>query len=232
MLVTTVSDERLEADLAAGVIGCLGCGGRLSPWGFARSREVRLRDGVRSLTPRRACCQGCGATHVLCPSWSVPRRRDGAEVIGEALALAARGEGHRPIARRLGRFTGNGPWVAARSQGEGREPAGVRRQGVRAGPRPPERGHPGRQRAGRRGRGDHARRQGLRAAVWSSPGRSVGASGMPHGWAPRRPAVAAAVAVWRRRAPARPHRHPAAHGGCGSSAAAAPACPPPASFGA
>jgi len=43
---------------------------------------------------------------VLCPSWSVPRRRDGAEVIGEALRLAARGEGHRRIARRVSRPPG------------------------------------------------------------------------------------------------------------------------------
>jgi uncharacterized protein DUF6431 len=128
MLLTTVSDERLEADLAAGVIGCPGCGGRLSRWGFARSREVRMRDGVRSVTPRRACCQGCGRTHVLCPSWSVPRRRDGAEVIGEALAQAARGEGHRPIARRLGRPPGTvRGWLrAARARAESLRACGAR----------------------------------------------------------------------------------------------------------
>jgi transposase-like protein len=39
-------------------------------------------------------------------SWSVPRRRDGAQVIGEALRLAAEGLGHRPIARRVGRPEG------------------------------------------------------------------------------------------------------------------------------
>jgi hypothetical protein len=128
MLLISVSDERLEADLAAGVIGCPGCGGRLAPWGFARSREVRLRDGVRSVTPRRACCQGCDATHVLSPSWSVPRRRDGAEVIGEALAQAARGEGHRPIARRLGRPPGTvRGWLrAARARAESLRACGAR----------------------------------------------------------------------------------------------------------
>jgi hypothetical protein len=195
MLLTTISEKRLEADLAAGAIGCPDCGGRLSPWGFARSREVRMRDGVRALTPRRACCQGCGATHVLAPSWSVPRRRDGAEVIGEALAQAALGAGHRSIGRRLGRPAGTvRGWLrAARARAE--EPAGVRRQvGVRARPRPAGRGHSGRQRAGRRGRGDHARREGLRAAVRSSPCRSVGAGGVSHGRASRWPAVAAAVA--------------------------------------
>jgi hypothetical protein len=29
--------------------------------------------------------------HVLLPAWSVPRRRDGAEVIGRALVLKAQG---------------------------------------------------------------------------------------------------------------------------------------------
>jgi Domain of unknown function (DUF6431) len=128
MLLTMVSDEQLEADLAAGAAGCPGCGGRLLRWGFARSRELRMRDGVRSVTPRRASCQGCGATHVLCPSWSVPRRRDGAEVIGEALARAAAGEGHRPIARRLGRPPGTvRGWLrAARSRAESLRACGAR----------------------------------------------------------------------------------------------------------
>jgi hypothetical protein len=106
LLSIAINQERLEAELAAGGVACPGCGGRLARWGYARSREVRLLDGVRSVRPRRACCQGCGSTHVLCPSWLVPRRRDGAEVIGEALALAVRGEGHRRIARRLERPPG------------------------------------------------------------------------------------------------------------------------------
>lgn len=128
MLLTTVSDERLETDLAAGVVSCPGCGGPLSPWGFARSREVRMLYGVRSVTPRRACCQRCGTTHVLAPSWSVARRRDGAEVIGEALARAARGEGHRPIARRLGRPPGTvRGWLrAARARAESLRACGAR----------------------------------------------------------------------------------------------------------
>jgi hypothetical protein len=106
MLQVAISAQQLEVVLAAGELACPDCSGRLSRWGFARSREVRMRDGVRSLRPRRALCVGCDATHVLCPSWSVPRRRDGAEVIGEALRLAAGGEGHRRIARRLHRPPG------------------------------------------------------------------------------------------------------------------------------
>lgn len=122
------NEERLEADLAAGRVACPACGGRLSPWGFARSREVRMRDGARRMTPRRAVCGGCGATHVLCPSWSVPRRRDGAEVIGEALALAAGGQGHRRIARRLGRPPGTvRGWLrAGRTRAESLRACGIR----------------------------------------------------------------------------------------------------------
>jgi hypothetical protein len=106
MLSVALSPEGLEAALAAGDLACPVCCGRLSPWGFARSREVRLLDEVRSLRPRRAVCGGCGATHVLAPAWAVPRRRDGVEVIGQALVLASRGAGHRVIARRLGRPPG------------------------------------------------------------------------------------------------------------------------------
>jgi hypothetical protein len=74
--------------------------------GFRALARVRMLAGVRSVRPRRACCGSCGTTHVLCPAWSVPRRRDGSEVIGEALRQAAGGAGHRVIARRLGRPPG------------------------------------------------------------------------------------------------------------------------------
>jgi transposase-like protein len=106
MLQVAITPERVEAALAAGELACPGCSERLSPWGFARSREVRLADEVRPLIPRRARCGACETTHVLSPSWAVPRRRDGAEVIGEALRLAATGVGHRVIARELGRPEG------------------------------------------------------------------------------------------------------------------------------
>ena len=120
MLTVAVSEQQLEAELDAGALSCPDCYGRLSPWGFARSREVRMLAGVRSVRPRRACCGGCGATHVLCPAWSVLRRRDGAEVIGEALRQAAQGAGHRVIAQRLGRPPGTvRGWLrAARARSE------------------------------------------------------------------------------------------------------------------
>lgn len=101
-----VEPEVVEADLAAGRLCCPACEGPLARWGFARERQVRTRDGIRSITPRRACCQPCGTTHVLLPAWAVPRRRDSAEVIGTALLDNARGLGHRRIAARIGRPPG------------------------------------------------------------------------------------------------------------------------------
>jgi len=120
MLQVAITPERLEAVLTAGELACPACSGPLSPWGFARSRAVRLAHGTRSLAPRRARCAGCERTHVLSPAWSVPRRRDGAEVIGEALLLAAGGAGHRVIARHVGRPEGTvRGWLrAARARAE------------------------------------------------------------------------------------------------------------------
>ena len=106
MLSIAISQEDVEAALAAGELACPRCWGPLSPWGFARSRVVRLRHGTRRVTPRRACCRACATTHVLSPAWLVPRRRDGVEVIGEALRLAVAGAGHRVIARQLDRPAG------------------------------------------------------------------------------------------------------------------------------
>ncbi len=106
MLSIVITLERVEAALAAGELACPACSGPLSPWGFARSREVRLLHETRSVRPRRAYCPACERTHVISPAWLVPRRRDGAEVIGEALRLAASGAGHRVIARQLERPPG------------------------------------------------------------------------------------------------------------------------------
>jgi hypothetical protein len=109
---------------------------------------------------RRTCCVRRGRS---------PRRRDCAEVIGEALALAAAGAGHRRDRPAAGSPAGDGPWMAARRQDAGGEPARVRGQ-IRlcAGPGRADRGHPGRQRARRRGRGDHARRPRAGVALRTS----------------------------------------------------------------
>jgi hypothetical protein len=101
-----INPDVLEAWLTAGRVRCPGCDGSLAPWGWAREREVRMLRGVRCVRPRRARCEPCQTTHVLLPWWSVPRRRDAAEVIGQALVLKAGGVGHRTIADRLGRPPG------------------------------------------------------------------------------------------------------------------------------
>jgi hypothetical protein len=125
----------------------------------------------------------------------------------------------RPSARAT---TGHSSRLAACRQATSGEPAGVRDQvDVHAGSRGRS-GHAGRKRARRRDRGDHARRPRLGAALRPRTRRRVGASGVPDRRAALGPAGAAAVAGRSRSCPsARPHCHPAAHGGCGSSAATA-----------
>ena len=103
VLAIIVEPDVVEADLAAGRLRCPGCDGPLRRWGFARERQVRTLDGARSIRPRRARCEPCETTHVLLAAWAVPRRRDSAEVIGEALLCKAQGLGHRRIAAQLER---------------------------------------------------------------------------------------------------------------------------------
>jgi len=120
MLSIAITPECVEAALAAGELACPVCSGPLSAWGFARSRDVRTLTDARPVRPRRVRCALCKTTHVLSPSWVVPRRRDSAQVIGEALRLAAEGIGHRPIANRLQRPEGTvRGWLrAARNRAE------------------------------------------------------------------------------------------------------------------
>jgi len=93
-----------EADLAAGVLACPGCAGRLRPWSWAAVRRVRQLDGSHvAVRPRRVRCAACRGTHVLLPAWCLPRRADTVEVVGAALAAHAAGRGHRGIAADLGR---------------------------------------------------------------------------------------------------------------------------------
>ena len=93
---------RVEKELAAALLRCPECGDRLAPWAHARWRTIRSADGERRVRPRRGRCVGCGLTQVLLPDDLLLRRRDDAAVIGSALVAHAGGEGHRPIALRLG----------------------------------------------------------------------------------------------------------------------------------
>ena len=131
MLTIAITPDQVEAALAAGELVCPACSGPLSPWGYAGSRVVRLRHQACSVTPRRAQCRACESTQVISYAWLVPRRRDGVEVIGEALRLAAGGVGHRAIARQLDRPGTVRGWLrAARRRAEGLRACATRWTGV------------------------------------------------------------------------------------------------------
>jgi hypothetical protein len=102
MLIVCAEQARVEAELVGGLLGCPSCRERLGPWGHGRERVLRCSAGDRLLRPRRARCRGCEGTHVLLPDMSLLRRQDEVAVIGAAIAARIAGEGHRPIARRLG----------------------------------------------------------------------------------------------------------------------------------
>jgi len=131
-MIMAVHADKMEAQLQAGRLSCR-CAGRLRPWGHARSRLIRQRDGSHvALRPRRAICTRCEKTHVLLPLWSLPRRRDAVETLGDALLRAVAGHGHRRIARELGlppstvrnwlrRARGRAEWLRQRAVRAGRE---------------------------------------------------------------------------------------------------------------
>lgn len=102
MLIVCAEEARVEAELVGGLLGCPSCRAVLGPWGHGRERVLRCSAGERLLRPRRARCRGCEGTHVLLPDLVLSRRRDEVVVIGAAIAAKVTGEGHRPIARRLG----------------------------------------------------------------------------------------------------------------------------------
>lgn len=103
MLIVENDVARVERDLAAGVVECPGCGGRLAPWAFARRRLLRAETGPVEVRPRRARCVSCAKTQVLLPDVGLGRRVDAVAVIGRALAAAAAGAGHRRVAELVGR---------------------------------------------------------------------------------------------------------------------------------
>lgn len=102
MLIVCAEQARVEAELVGGLLGCPSCRAVLGPWGHARERVLRCSVGDRLLRPRRARCRECERTHVLVPEVALLRRRDEVAVIGSAIEARVAGEGHRPIARRLG----------------------------------------------------------------------------------------------------------------------------------
>lgn len=103
MLIVASDPSRVETDLRLGKLRCPHCRGELRPWGSARPRILRLREGQEPLTPRRGRCRACSKTSVLLPDRFLERRVDEAAVIGAALAAKNDGEGYRKIAAKLAR---------------------------------------------------------------------------------------------------------------------------------
>jgi len=89
-MLLCADEEAAVAALASGLLACPSCrGGRLRSWGWGRERAIRVPGGTRRLRPRRGRCRSCGATHVLLPAWTVPRRADSTGTIAAAAARSA-----------------------------------------------------------------------------------------------------------------------------------------------
>ena len=105
--IVDADEDKVEADLLAGLLACPDCKGPLSPWGHARGRPVRKGAEEERIHPRRSICAQCGGgrgkTHVLLPDSSLIRRRDHVQVIVSAIEAKAAGESRASIAERLGR---------------------------------------------------------------------------------------------------------------------------------
>jgi hypothetical protein len=106
VLVLLFLDEtRLGSALDAGELACpsASCPGCLRPWGHARPRRIQRLQGARVwLTPQRARCGHCRATHVLLPAWAAPRRGVDVATIATSMAARLRGQPHRHIGAYLG----------------------------------------------------------------------------------------------------------------------------------
>jgi transposase-like protein len=103
VLIVGTDGPTVETELQNGRLSCPNCGAVLRPWGHGVEREVRLWARSERRRFRRSICSPCAVTHVLVPEDTLARRRDGAEVIGTALTMKARGQGHRTIATVLDR---------------------------------------------------------------------------------------------------------------------------------
>ena len=101
-MIEVFDTEAARSALARRMLRCPGCGQALKPWGRVRERTVReLGGALLAVIPDRARCTGCDATHVILDTGLLPRRAYAAGLIGQALVAAARGRGHRRIARDL-----------------------------------------------------------------------------------------------------------------------------------
>jgi hypothetical protein len=102
-VIVVLDEARALRDLDSGALPCPGCSAPLRPWGFARTRSLRLfGGGLVGLRPRRVLCRSCAVTHVLLPARAPARHAYAIEVVGQALLAGANGLGHRAIGADLG----------------------------------------------------------------------------------------------------------------------------------
>jgi hypothetical protein len=110
MQMVEADAESVEARLRAGEIACVGCGGELRPWAYARWRTLRDHGRPVRLRPRRSRCRSCQTSHVLLPTLVLLRRVDLVTVIGAALVgRRAEGRTRAEVARAAG-----APWDTVR----------------------------------------------------------------------------------------------------------------------
>ncbi|WP_128378510.1 DUF6431 domain-containing protein [Streptomyces cavernae] len=103
MMIEVADAVAARRALARRILRCPDCGAALKPWGRARPRTVRdLGGGLVTARPDRARCTACRRTHVVLDAGLLPRRAYTVAFLGQALAGAARGHGHRQIAAELG----------------------------------------------------------------------------------------------------------------------------------
>jgi transposase-like protein len=102
MMIEVFDTAAARCALARRKLRCPDCGQAVRPWGRARERTVReLGGSLLTVRPDRARCTGCDVTHVVLDAGLLSRRAYTAGLIGQALVAAARGRGHRLIAREL-----------------------------------------------------------------------------------------------------------------------------------
>ena len=103
VLIVSGDTEVCEAELLAGKFNCPSCNGVLRPWGYARSRTVRMLENTKTLRPRRSRCSACSKTSVFLPNYLLVRRVDEASVIGLALTQKSQGSGYKKVAFNISR---------------------------------------------------------------------------------------------------------------------------------
>ena len=55
--IVDADEDKVEADLLAGLLACPDCKGPLGPWGHARRRPVRFGGEEEHIRPRRSICR-------------------------------------------------------------------------------------------------------------------------------------------------------------------------------